>query len=353
MKRLTLATTLLLAAGTAAADWCGIRIGPETIVWPCNPGPGIHYVHHSDMVTAEDKGIPVCTLHSDCEGGLPGMAAFQELRASDPQAYSWNGNAVEVRITDDAARFNARQAAAAMPCQRSPQSRESGLKLSFMQQTAANQAGIWEGFPAYGKKIASSPGASGRKIRTMDQDSPAVTHVFKISARGREADLSEFGGKAVRVGRNSNLSGLPPWDQPPRWGNWFAAPDCRPSAPWGAKTSDWLVVRMCADGYENRAQRLMEGEIDAIVGDVCVAGIDVLESWKNWNDEWKRWSSPERQDAPKEPEIAPEELEKVMDMLKKAANGNGGFEVAMAGDDVKLPPNPLPYPPFPPKLFEQ
>ena len=350
MKRLTLATTLLLAASTAAADWCGSRIGPETIVWPCNPGPTFHDVHYSDMATAEDKAIPVCTLHFNCEGGLPGMAAFQGVWASDPHAYSWNVDSVEAGIADDAAHFKAWQVAPAVPCRRSPQSREGGLKLSFMREVAANQAGIPEGIRAYGEKYAPAPGADGRKNRTMVQDLPAATYVFETLTRGQEADFSEFRGKSIRVGDKLIRGGLPPCGQPPHWGTWFAAPGCRASAPWSAKTSDRLVARMWADGFANRVRLLVEGKVDAVVGYVGVAGIDALESRKVWNEEWKRWSSPERQDAPKEPEIAPEELEKVMDMLKKAANGNGGFKVAMADDD-KLPPNPLPYPPFPPKLM--
>ena len=40
MKRSLLATVLLLTASAAAADWCGVRIGNDTIR-PCNPSPTV------------------------------------------------------------------------------------------------------------------------------------------------------------------------------------------------------------------------------------------------------------------------------------------------------------------------
>ena len=68
MKGLLLAiiSPLLIALtdSTAAADWCGARIGNETIIWPCDPSPTVHklastarkpmydpaYVRHNDAM---------------------------------------------------------------------------------------------------------------------------------------------------------------------------------------------------------------------------------------------------------------------------------------------------------------
>lgn len=49
-------------------------------------------------------------------------------------------------------------------------------------------------------------------------------------------------------------------------------------------------------------------------------GVDILESWENWNEAWKEWSSPDRQDAPAVPDVSPEDLGNVMELLKRAAS---------------------------------